>query len=231
MKYALVNPNWSFEGSIYFGCREPHLPLEYGYSKALLEQAGHEAFIVDAQLENLPLPEVQSRVAAFGPDFTVVTTAPSYLFWRCAPPELRVPQEMVRALRPAGGALVAVGPHASTTPKTTLRKLGVDAVVLGECEDILPQLANPWSQAHSICYLVNGEPGCRVAPMPQIWRSCPRSAGLRTWCAGIIITITASMPLPPAPARRWKPRAAALTIAPSAPRTIFATATAAARYP
>ena len=24
VKYALVNPNWSFGGSIYFGCREPH---------------------------------------------------------------------------------------------------------------------------------------------------------------------------------------------------------------
>ena len=34
----------------------------------------------------------------------------------------------------------------STTPKTTLRKLGADAVVLGECEDILPQLAGPWWQ-------------------------------------------------------------------------------------
>ena len=38
MKFALVNPHWSFEGSIYFGCREPHLPLEYGYAKALLER-------------------------------------------------------------------------------------------------------------------------------------------------------------------------------------------------
>ena len=38
MKVALVNPPWSFDGSIYFGCREPHLPLELGYAKALLEQ-------------------------------------------------------------------------------------------------------------------------------------------------------------------------------------------------
>jgi anaerobic magnesium-protoporphyrin IX monomethyl ester cyclase len=38
MKYALLNPAWSFEGSIYFGCREPHLPLEYGYAKSLLER-------------------------------------------------------------------------------------------------------------------------------------------------------------------------------------------------
>ncbi len=26
MKIALVNPRWAFDGSIYFGCREPHLP-------------------------------------------------------------------------------------------------------------------------------------------------------------------------------------------------------------
>src|SRR5436190_4266569 len=87
MKYALINPRWSFEGSIYFGCREPHLPLEYGYSKALLERAGHEAQIVDAQLDELTPQQVHHQVAAFRPDFTVVTTAPSYLFWRCAPPE------------------------------------------------------------------------------------------------------------------------------------------------
>ena len=42
MRVALVNPNWSFDGSIYFGCREPHLPLEYGYAKALLTRAGHK---------------------------------------------------------------------------------------------------------------------------------------------------------------------------------------------
>jgi hypothetical protein len=135
MKYALVNPNWSFEGSIYFGCREPHLPLEYGYSKALLEAEGHEVLIIDG-LEDLSIAEILNRVAGFSPDFTVVTTAPSYLFWRCPPPELRVPQQIVRAVAPVGGTLVGVGPHASTTPKTTLRKLGVDVVVLGECEEI-----------------------------------------------------------------------------------------------
>ncbi len=37
MKAALVNPSWDFEGSIYFGCREPHLPIEFGYAGELLE--------------------------------------------------------------------------------------------------------------------------------------------------------------------------------------------------
>src|SRR5947209_823277 len=140
MRFSLINPPWSFDGSIYFGCREPHLPLEYGYSKALLERAGHDAQIVDAQLDGLSLAEVRERVRAFSPDFTVVTTAPSYLFWRCAPPELRVPQELVRAVRDVAGTLVAVGPHASTTPRATLQKLGVDVVVRGECEEVLPKL-------------------------------------------------------------------------------------------
>src|SRR6476620_262311 len=131
VKYALTNANWSFEGSIYFGCREAHLPLEYGYAKALLEAAGHEAWIIDGQLENLSLQAIRERIAELNPDFTVITTAPSYLFWRCAPPELRVPQLTVQAVAGVGGSLIAVGPHGSTTPKTALRKLGVKAVVIG----------------------------------------------------------------------------------------------------
>src|SRR5689334_8165076 len=97
MRFALVNPKWSFEGSVYFGCREPHLPLELGYSKALLEASGHQAILIDGHLEELTVPEIIQLVGEFGPDFIVVTTAPTYLFWRCAPPELRVPQELCRA--------------------------------------------------------------------------------------------------------------------------------------
>jgi hypothetical protein len=36
MRYTLLNPPWNFDGSIYFGCREPHLLLEYSYAKRLL---------------------------------------------------------------------------------------------------------------------------------------------------------------------------------------------------
>jgi len=142
MRYLLLNPNWTFDGSIYFGCREPHLPLEYGYSKLLLEREDHEVRIVDGQIENLSRDEIRERVADFHADFLVVTTAPSYLFWRCAPPELRVPQQSLQDLRGLARQTIAVGPHASTTPRATLRKLAVDAVVMGECEEILPRFAH-----------------------------------------------------------------------------------------
>ncbi|MBV9507216.1 MAG: TIGR04295 family B12-binding domain-containing radical SAM protein [Acidobacteriia bacterium] len=158
MRFALINPFWTFDRSIYFGCREPHFPLEYGYAKALLEKAGHEAEIFDAHLEDLAPEQLYSRIREFRPDFQVITSAPSYLFWRCAPPELRVPQETVELLRDAGGTLVAVGPHASTTPRATLRKLGADVVVLGECEEVLPELTGDWSRVPSLCFWRDGEP-------------------------------------------------------------------------
>ena len=175
MKIALVNPPWTFEGSIYFGCREPHLPLEFGYAKVLIESAGHQADIFDGQLGGLTHEQIVQGVASYGADMAVITTAPSYLFWRCAPPELRVPQAIARDLRDVVPLTVAVGPHASTTPGATLRKLAVDAVVMGECEEILPALAAPrehWSSIESLCTWVDGAPrplgGLRASNMAEL---------------------------------------------------------------
>ena len=141
MKISLVNPHWDFAGSIYFGCRAPHLPLELGCTKALLEAAGHHVQMLDGHLCDMSNEALAEAVAAFTPAMTVVTTAPTYLFWRCAQPELRVPRAFVAMLGGRGGRTVAVGPHGSVTPETTLRKLGVDVVVRGECEEVVTMLA------------------------------------------------------------------------------------------
>ena len=175
MRFALVNPPWSFDGSIYFGCREPHLPLEFGYAKAILEEAGHEAAIIDGQLEGLGLAEIRARVERFKPDFTVVTTAPSYLFWRCAPPELRVPQLTIEAVRAVGGTLVGIGPHSSTTPRAALNKLKADVVVCGEAEEILPLLTQPWKTVPSICYRSGGEVVVTGGPHASDMQKLPAS--------------------------------------------------------
>ncbi len=152
MKVALVNPPWTFDGSIYFGCRMPHFPLELGYADALLRQAGHETLLLDCHLCDQPIQQACQAIEDFRAEITVVTTAPTYLFWRCAPPELRVPAEFMRTLGPRGGRTVAVGPHGSVTPAATLRKLGVDAVVRGECEHVITALAgtSDWSSVASV---------------------------------------------------------------------------------
>jgi B12-binding domain/radical SAM domain protein of rhizo-twelve system len=107
----------------------------------LLEQAGHQVEIIDGTCFGMSTAEVAGEVRAFRPDMTVVTTAPSYLFWRCAPPELRVPQETFEALDGVGGLKVAVGPHASSTPRAAMRKLAADIAVMGECEEALAEIA------------------------------------------------------------------------------------------
>ena len=179
MKFALVNPPWSFSGSIYFGCREPHLPLEYGYARALLERDGHEVLLIDAHLHERSVADAAAAVDAFAPDRLVITTAPSYLFWRCPPPELRVPQEFLAACSAPGAPRIVVGPHASTTPATTLRKLQADAAVLGECEEILPQLASPqssWASVPSIARWEGGEVVIQGGPRASDMTALPALA-------------------------------------------------------
>jgi len=141
MRYALVNPNWTFTGSVYFGCPEPHLPLELAYAKRALEKAGHEAEIMDAHMFGLSLGELRARLEDFEPDFTVLSTAPTYLFWRCAQPELSVPEKTAAVIAEVAGVLVAVGPHPSSSPGSCLARLRADAVLRGEFEQALPLLA------------------------------------------------------------------------------------------
>src|SRR5262247_3644545 len=91
MKFALVNPNWTFEGSTYFGCRDPHYPLELLFAADQIIAAGHEPLVIDAQVDDLTIEQVRQELRGLRPDFLVIPTAPSYLFWRCPQPELRVP--------------------------------------------------------------------------------------------------------------------------------------------
>ncbi|MGH9413664.1 MAG: TIGR04295 family B12-binding domain-containing radical SAM protein [Terriglobales bacterium] len=143
MKYALVQPRWSFTGSTYFGCPETHLPLELFYARQQIEAAGHDTLLVDAHLEALEPDAAARRITSFAPDFVVLTTAPTYLFWRCPQPELRVPALWMQQLRQAApkAVMVAIGPHGSATPAAVRAKLDCDVVVQGEAEQVLPQLA------------------------------------------------------------------------------------------
>lgn len=157
MRVALINPNWRFDGSIYFGCHSPHLPLELRISETFLHDAGHSTLLLDAHLFRLSLIDIAGELRGFQPDMVVTTSAPTYLFWRCAPPELRVPQELIRNIRDIAPFVVAVGPHGSTTPRAALKKLGADLVVMGECEETLLRLASGQHDVQGTCFIDNGD--------------------------------------------------------------------------
>ncbi len=185
MRVALVNPPWSFEGSIYFGCREPHLPLELGACRVLLQAAGHEVLLLDGHMEGRTMADLADAVAAFGPAMTVVATAPSYLFWRCAQPELRVPRAMLDAIGCRGGTTVAVGPHGSATPGPALRKLGAGVVVRGECEEVVLALANGGrpGEVPGTAVLDGGRLRANGGPQATRFTDLPAMAWPDTWIA------------------------------------------------
>ena len=168
----------------------------------------------------------------FRPDLTVVTTAPTYLFWRCAPPELRVPMALVAAIRDGRRPrIVAVGPHGSTTPARRLaqarRRRRGDGRVRGGRGARSPAAPGRACRASR-----TGTDGAmRVNGGPQAARFVDATA------ARLAGRVGRPPPPPPpplrrrtrsAPAPRSRPRAAAPTAAPSAPRRTSATATAAA---
>jgi B12-binding domain/radical SAM domain protein of rhizo-twelve system len=162
MKFALVNPAWDFTGSIYFGCQEPHYPLELLFTFDKIQEAGHDAFLLDAQLERLSLKQAKQRIDAYDPDYLVIPSAPSYLFWRCPPPELRIPQEWFAGLG-TRAVKVAIGPHASATPGTTLRKLNCDVAFRGEPDEVIPLLPmHSWSKIDGCCWRDEG--GVHLSP-------------------------------------------------------------------
>src|SRR3546814_5647043 len=180
MRVALVNPHWSFEGSIYFGCREPHLPLELGCAAALLEAAGHEWRLLDGALMGLDIQQLAARVADYEPEMTVVTTSPTYLIWRCAQPELRVPRYFLEQLGERGGVKVAIGPHGSATPRAALQKLGCDALVLGEAEEAIVELADStdWTGVSGLALHRNGN--IQVSGKPRATRSEEHTSELQS---------------------------------------------------
>jgi B12-binding domain/radical SAM domain protein of rhizo-twelve system len=78
-----------------------------------------------------------------------------------------VPHELLESTRRLGCIRIVIGPHASTTPATTLRKLNADVAVLGESEEILPRLAADrpgWGSIPSIAYVDDGAVRVQGAP-------------------------------------------------------------------
>jgi anaerobic magnesium-protoporphyrin IX monomethyl ester cyclase len=153
MKYALVNPKWSFEGSTYFGCPDPHFPLELLSAREMLRTSGHDVLLIDAFMESLSAADVRRRLDQFSEDYLVIPSAPSYLFWRCPQPELRVPQRWISDLN-RNATVVVIGPHGSATPQATLKKTGANVVLRGEPDQTLPLLSSaPWDTIPGCCWI------------------------------------------------------------------------------
>lgn len=151
MKILFLNPNWSLLPSRAFpGCKRPHHPLELLYPATILS-ANHRVKVVDAFLERLDDEELKQKVKCFDPDVVVITTAPSYLFWRCCPFDISLPKKLAGTVRNiCDASIILIGPHPSVSPKWVLEECRADFLFRGEPEMALAEFIESGLQNHRV---------------------------------------------------------------------------------
>lgn len=127
MKYLLLNPNWHTH-TTPFAVDTVHPPiappLEFAYLSTALNELG-ETSVCDAYAANYSNQNILSFVENFRPDWIILTTSPSLLYWRCPPLDLRVPSSICKFLKKNNyDKILAIGPHATVSPNWTSEELG-----------------------------------------------------------------------------------------------------------
>lgn len=156
MRIALVKPCWHYPiaGADHtYNRRWP--PLELLNCAAILEGDGHQVLLVDAQAEGLS-PE-QTAAKAAGADLAAVTSS-ALDRWQCPTLELAPVVATVGRLRSRVGRLALLGFHGTVRPAAMLESTGVDAVVRGEPEWTVREMAagRAWEEVAGLSFLRDG---------------------------------------------------------------------------
>jgi radical SAM superfamily enzyme YgiQ (UPF0313 family) len=167
LEIVLVKPCWQYPiaGADHtYNRRWP--PLELLNCAALLEADGHRVRIVDAQAERLAPQQVAARV---GKVDLICVTSSALDRWQCPTLELAPLWTLVEHLRPCSRQLVLLGFHGTVQPEEMLIRSGVDAVVRGEPEPTVRELAagGAWERTLGLTFLRDGRP-VSTADRPDI---------------------------------------------------------------
>ncbi|HYW80566.1 MAG TPA: radical SAM protein [Thermoguttaceae bacterium] len=157
MQIVLVKPCWQYpiSGADHtYNRRWP--PLELLNCGEILEAAGHQVRLIDAQAEDLPPDRLAQRV---GSADMVLVTSSALDRWQCPTLELAPLFASIEALRGQVGTLLLTGFHGTVEPEAMLRRTGVDAVIRGEPERTIEQLAggHAWPEILGLTFEKDGE--------------------------------------------------------------------------
>lgn len=134
-------------------CAEPAYPLGLASLVPALESVGHTVEGIDLHFD-----AIQSVVSSAHKATLVGIT--------CLTRSLPQVKHMIRAIRASHNPvrIVLGGPHPTLFPHESLRETGADAVVVGDGEEILPQLLEKWETPI---------PGVTWQTTEGIWGSAP----------------------------------------------------------
>lgn len=157
MQIALVKPCWRYPiaGADHtYNRRWP--PLELLNCAAILEADGHHLRIVDAQAEGLTPDQVASRV---GSAEMALVTSSALDRWQCPSFELQPVTALIQQLRGRVGQVFLTGFHGTVRPQAMLEITGVDAVVRGEPERTVQEIAagRPWHEIQGLTLVRDGQ--------------------------------------------------------------------------
>jgi len=157
MRITLVKPCWHYPiaGADHtYNRRWP--PLDLLNCAAILEAAGHRVQLVDGQAEGLPPQQVATRVGAAE---VAVVTSSALDRWQCPTFELAPVTAVIDGLRGRVGRLILTGFHGTVRPEEMLKMTGVDAIIRGEPEETIREIAagREWEDVPGLTFLRQGK--------------------------------------------------------------------------
>lgn len=139
MKLALINTPYLHTYGKISTSHSCSFPLGLGYMAAYVRQHGHSVKLFDPEAHRMPFGTMWEALETFKPDVIGFTSVTS---------NFMMAKELVtEAKRRFGCAVIMGGPHVAALPKSSLLGTpGLDAVILGEGEIPVLQLAQGFSQ-------------------------------------------------------------------------------------
>lgn len=159
MRVALLNPMFGRDftkSARWFARSRGRVQRHPDYlctAAAVLESAGHEVFLLDAQAKNLPTQEILPRLREFCPEL---------IAYQATTPSIDADIDAARMCKHATGAInVFVGSHVSAEPEDTLSRSdgAIDAVAIGEYDHTLRDIAagTPFKNCPGIAWRHDGK--------------------------------------------------------------------------
>lgn len=145
MKILLINANWALNKYRYtMSVLNPYkiTPLELCYIAGGIDSK-NVVEIYDAFALEDSWIKIEQKIKTYIPDVCVVTTAPTYLFWRCCPLELSIPKKLISIIKKISASkVILIGPHGSITPQYVLGETNTDILIKGEGDLVVANIIN-----------------------------------------------------------------------------------------
>ncbi len=159
-RILLVNVCYDFpvvtEG-VFTGINKVWPPISLAYSCAILKKMGAEAKVLDANALRIPPNQTGTKSTGFN---MVFVSSSSYDRWECPHLNLKPTIDTCKSIRASNpqALIFLVGSHGSVRKKEMLDLTGADAVVVGEPENTVAELASlaEWKTAKGIAYISEG---------------------------------------------------------------------------